>query len=93
MYVDQLIAPDTVTTLTEATIAAFEDHGIVESTIESRTVASSRVLEQLAGVGINMREVANKLENEGVAAFTHSFDQLLATLQPKVWMGLASHGS
>ena len=93
MYVDQLIAPDTVTTLTEATIAAFEDHGTVESTVESRTVASSRILEQLAGVGINIREVTNKLENEGVAAFTHSFDQLLATLQPKVWMRLASHGS
>ena len=47
------------------------------------TDASSRILEQLVGVGINMREVTNKLENEGVAAFTHSFDQLLATLQPK----------
>ena len=38
MYVDQLIAPDTVTTLTEATIAAFEDHGTVESSIENHTV-------------------------------------------------------
>jgi transaldolase len=93
MYVDQLIAPDTVTTLTEATIAAFEDHGTVERSIENRTDASSRILEQLVGVGINMRDVTKKLENEGVAAFTQSFDQLLATLQPKVWMGLASHGS
>ena len=44
MYVDELIEPDTVTTLTEATIAAFEDHGTVERSIENRTDASSRIL-------------------------------------------------
>jgi transaldolase len=80
MYVDGLVAPETVTTLTEATIAAFEDHGTVARSIEDWTDEAFRTLEELAVVGIDMRDVSAQLEADGVAAFSRSFGQLLLTL-------------
>jgi transaldolase len=81
MYVDRLIAPETVTTLTEATIAAFESHGTVARSIEDWTDEGFRTLEELAVVGIDIRDVSARLESDGIAAFAHSFEQLLETFR------------
>lgn len=80
LYVDSLIGPDTVNTLPEATLAAFDDHGTVARTIDAEPTSHSRVLDQLAEVGVDMADVAAVLEREGVASFSASFDDLVATL-------------
>ncbi|MBI4882646.1 MAG: transaldolase [Actinobacteria bacterium] len=83
LYVDQLIGPDTVNTLPDATIEAFNDHGVVDRTIDDGVAHAEAVWRELAEVGVDMDDVAAKLERDGVASFQKSFDDLLATLSAK----------
>ena len=83
MYVDSLIGPDTITTLPEATIAAFEDHGTLATTITQDVEDARATLDRLAVVGVDLRHVARVLEDGGVAAFADSYDRLLALLQAR----------
>lgn len=83
LYVDGLIGPDTVNTLPDATLEAFEDHGSVESTLTAGLDEAVEGLERLASVGVDLPSVAAQLEEEGVAAFTKSFDELLEVLVDK----------
>jgi transaldolase len=81
LYVDSLIGPDTVNTLPDATLAAFEDHGRVARTIDADPVGPRRILERLAEVGVDMVDVGAVLEREGVASFAASFDDLVTALR------------
>lgn len=83
LYVDSLIGPDTVNTLPEATIAAFEDHGIVARTIDADVDEAAAVLDGLARAGVDMADVGQVLEDEGVASFSKSFDELLDVFTTK----------
>ncbi len=83
VYVDSLIGPDTVNTLPDATIAAFEDHGTVARTVDEGLDDAHRVMDQLARVGVDMDDVGRVLETEGVASFAKSFDELIAVLADK----------
>ncbi len=83
LYVDELIGPDTVNTMPEATITAFEDHGTLARTVDRDVEAAHRVMDDLAEVGVEMAEVSHTLEQEGVAAFAKSFDELMTTLEEK----------
>jgi transaldolase len=85
LYVDTLIGPGTVNTLPDATLEAFDDHGTVARTIDSvdAIVAAQVVWASLARVGVDMDDVAKVLEQEGVASFAKSFEELLATLQDR----------
>lgn len=80
LYVDDLIGPDTVNTLPEPTLEAFEDHGRVARTIDADVDAAGEALADLDGAGVDLAEVAEVLEAEGVASFAKSFDELLDTL-------------
>ena len=82
-YVDSLIGPDTVNTLPEATITAFEDHGTLTRSIDTDPAAAATVLGELAAVGIDMDDVGRTLEDQGVAAFHQSFADLLTELHAK----------
>ncbi|HWC12040.1 MAG TPA: transaldolase [Acidimicrobiales bacterium] len=83
LYVDELIGPDTVNTLPEATIAAFEDHGTLARTVDRDVAAAHQVMDDLAAVGVDMAAVSRTLEEEGVAAFAKSFDELMTALEEK----------
>ncbi len=83
LYVDELIGPDTVNTLPDNTLAAFEDHGTVASTLPLGLTEAQAHLEAVAACGIDMAEVASKLEDQGVAAFSKSFDELIGALGDK----------
>lgn len=80
LYVDTLIGPDTVNTLPDGTLVAFDDHGTVARTIDADPEAAGQVVADLAALGIDLEEVAVQLEREGVGAFVKSFDEVLATL-------------
>ena len=83
LYVDELIGPDTVNTLPDSTLEAFEAHGTVARTIDADLDAARRVMDDLAAVGVDVDDVTRVLEDEGVAAFEKSFDELLEALTTK----------
>ena len=83
LYVDELIGPDTVNTLPDATIEAFADRGTLERRVDAGVDAAEATWQRLADVGIDMADVAEQLEREGVASFEKSFDELLQTLSAK----------
>jgi len=83
LYVDTLIAPDTVNTMPEGTLDAFDERGTVARTADADLDGARRVLDELAAVGIDLADVTRVLEDEGVAAFEKSFDELIATLDEK----------
>ncbi|HVM67415.1 MAG TPA: transaldolase [Acidimicrobiales bacterium] len=83
LYVDTLIGPHTVNTMPESTITAFEDHGTVARTVDTGVDDAHRVIEGLASVGVDFADVGRVLEDEGVAAFAKSFDELIQALTDK----------
>ncbi len=82
-YVESLIGPDTVNTMPEQTIAALEDHGTLARTVDADPPAARQRLDRLEALGVDMADVARTLEEEGVAAFAKSFDELLQSLTDK----------
>ena len=82
-YVDNLIGPDTVNTLPEATIAAFENHGTLDRTIDTNLDQADGAMERIAAIGIDMGDVGRTLEDNGVASFHQSFAEVLSTLDSK----------
>jgi transaldolase len=83
MYVDQLIGPNTVNTMPEDTLVAFEDHGTVARTIDADPSGARAILDRLAAVGVDMDDVGRVLEEQGVASFAKSFDELQTALETK----------
>lgn len=83
LYVDQLIGPDSVNTLPDATVDAFADHGTVARTIDVNVIEAHEIWRSLQMVGIDMEDVALKLEREGVASFQKSFTELIDALTVK----------
>lgn len=83
LYVEELIGPDTVNTMTPATIAAFADHGVVKRTVDADYAAADATLQELAAAGIDIADVTAKLLRDGLTSFQRSFDTLLAGLERK----------
>jgi transaldolase len=84
IYVDELIGPDTVNTMPEETIRAFQDHGKPRSTLTEGMVEAQAVFERLAAAGVDYDDVTDTLEREGVEKFEASFAELLDSLGAKL---------
>ena len=80
LYVDTLIGPDTVNTMPDATLDHFDDHGTLARTVDADFAGAHAVLDRLAAVGVDLADVTATLEDEGVASFSKSFDDLLESL-------------
>jgi transaldolase len=81
LYVTELVAPDLVNTMPEATMEAVFDHGEVSAdTITSNYDHSRAVLDELADLGISYDEIVSLLETEGVEKFVASWNDLLDTV-------------
>jgi len=83
MYVEQLIGPETVDTMPEETIEAFQDHGEVAPTLEQGLDEAKHVFEQTAEAGVDYDDVVRVLEEEGVKKFADSFKELLDGVESK----------
>jgi transaldolase len=84
MYVEELIGPDTVNTMPNETIEAFQDHGELRGTTIEEGIDEARALiEKLAQVGVDYVGVTDTLELEGVQKFADSFEELLAGVRAK----------
>jgi transaldolase len=85
MYVVELVAPDTVNTMPEATLHATADHGKLRGdTVRGTYAASRQVFTDLAGLGISYDDVVQTLEDEGVDKFAVSWNEYLGTIEAKM---------
>lgn len=80
LYVDALVAPDTVNTLPEVTLNAFAEHGDSSGGIDDHLAETDAVLDGLAAAGVDLNAVTEKLLDEGLEAFAADFDSLLARI-------------
>jgi transaldolase len=83
IYVEELIGPDTVNTMPEATIMAYQDHGQPQVTLMSGLDEAHRVFARLKDAGVDYDDVTDTLEREGVEKFAGSFHELLDALAAK----------
>jgi transaldolase len=83
MYVEGLIGAETVNTMPEETIQAFQDHGEVAETLTQGVDEARRLLDDLAKAGVDYDDVVATLEEEGVQKFSDSFDELLDGIRAK----------
>ena len=83
MYVEDLIGPETVNTMPEETMDAFQDHGEVALTLERDLDEAHRVFERIAEAGVDYDDVVVRLEQEGVRKFSDSFAELLDGVRAK----------
>lgn len=78
LYVTELVAPNTVNTLPEKTLEAVADHGtITGDTISGTAAAAQGVFDRVAAAGVDLADVFEVLESEGVAKFEQSWQELL----------------
>lgn len=81
IYVEELIGPDTVNTMPPATIEAFRDHGRLRNALTEDVPGAQKVMDDLARAGISIKEVTDKLTEDGVKLFAEAFDKLLAAVE------------
>ena len=80
-YVEALIGPDTVDTVPLETIEAFRDHGVAANTLEQGLDAATEILNKVKAAGINMDEITQTLEHEGIDKFNKPFEKLLKSIE------------
>jgi transaldolase len=83
LYVDELLGPDTVNTMPEETIKAYQDHGSPRARLQSELEEAHALMAELERVGVDYGDVTETLEREGVEKFSESFAQLLQSLKDK----------
>ena len=81
IYVEELIGADTVNTMPPATVDAFRDHGKLRNSLTEDVPAAAQVMADLARAGISIKEVTDKLTEDGVKLFADAFDKLLAAVE------------
>ena len=85
MYVEELVAPGTVNTMPEATLHAMADHGKVRGDTASSGYDQARqVFADLEALGISYQDVVTVLEDEGVAKFAASWQEMLETISTEL---------
>lgn len=82
-YVEPLIGPNTVNTLPMETLQAFRVHGQAAGRLEEDLDKVSQTLEQLQKAGINLHDITQKLEEEGIDKFNKPYDKLLDAIGTK----------
>ncbi len=95
LYIDTLVAPETVNTLPESAIAAYQDHGPDNPEVLgiNQMADGVMVLEDLDAVGVDYDDVAAKLERDGVSSFAGSFREMVNDIERKRAMLLPSGAS
>jgi transaldolase len=91
-YVENLIGPNTVTALSESTIAALEDHGVLARSVDRGLDEAEATLHRLAQMGVDLEEVGRAVEHDALSSGSRSYARLLSTLaerletsQPGTW--------
>jgi transaldolase / glucose-6-phosphate isomerase len=80
IYIEELIGRETVNTMPPATIDAFRDHGRLRNALMEDVPGAQKVMDDLAQAGISIKQVTDKLTDDGVKLFADAFDKLLAAV-------------
>jgi transaldolase len=83
LYVEELIGAETVNTIPSQTLAAFRDHGKVRRSIEEDLPSAIAMIQKLADLGIDLRQVTDELQKQGVKAFADSHSKLMDVISTK----------
>jgi transaldolase len=83
MYIEPIIGPETVSTVPDETIEAFDDHGHAANTLSTGTREAHEVIDRLRAIGIDTEQVAVELQVEGVKKFADAFRSLANNLEKK----------
>ena len=83
LYIDELVGPETVSTMPPATLDAVRDHSKVRLSITEDVAGAKKEIETLGALGIDLDDVTSQLLREGVASFSKSFDTLMAGIKAK----------
>jgi transaldolase len=84
LYVDELIGPDTVNTMPDATIEASRDHATAERTVDRDVDGARKLMDELREIGVDVDDIVSRqLVDEGVESFSKSYESLLETLERK----------
>jgi transaldolase len=79
-YVEELIGRGTVTTLSQRTMEVFEDHGRVAETLDRDVERAALTLDDLALADIDLGQLANTLERDGIDQVAQSLDMVVTTI-------------
>jgi transaldolase len=82
-YVEALIGAETINTVPAETLDAYRDHGQPESRLELNVPEANWILQKLPELGINIDQVTQQLEEEGVKKFNKAFDNLINAVKTK----------
>jgi transaldolase len=91
-YVERLVAPGTIVTMSPKTLEAFADHGRADAVLDTDARGAAATLVQAARVGIDFRRLAHDLEREGIASFCTSYAEVLDSLTEHI-EGSAGRGA
>ncbi|MBU2753897.1 transaldolase [Acidithiobacillus sp. CV18-2] len=83
LYVESLIAPDTINTVPEKTLIAFSEHGRGEPAMSADGGDPGAVLHALAELGIDVPSLGDQLQRDGANAFVDSWNNLMQTIADK----------
>jgi transaldolase/glucose-6-phosphate isomerase len=83
LYIDELVAFNTVNTMPQQTLSAVKDHGLTTVTIEKDLAGAHDTFTQLEKLGISMKQVTDELEEEGIKSFSASFAELFHTIDQR----------
>jgi len=81
LYVEEIIGPDTVNTIPPATLDAYRDHGHPRASLTEDLESANRTMETATKLGISMKEITDKLTDDGVRLFAGAFDKLLEAVE------------
>lgn len=93
LYIEELIAPETVNTVPPSTLDAFYDHGNVDLTIHNNLDGAEKIFNELEALGISLNAVTLQLEEEGVKSFADAFTQLLDAVEQRRVTAVSELGS
>jgi transaldolase len=91
-YVEALIGPDTVNTLPLETLQAYRDHGMPGPRLELGMDFAASVVQRLPELDLDLNQITQELENQGIEKFNQPFDNLMCTLEKKRLAALEGQG-
>ncbi|MBZ5528412.1 MAG: transaldolase [Acidobacteriia bacterium] len=83
VYVNELVGPFTINSLSPATLQAYRDHGSSDGTLRGRGVFARQILTKLARTGIDFDFVTETVQQQGISELEDSYNRLLQALDEK----------
>jgi transaldolase len=84
MYIDNLVGPDTINTMPEPTIYAFDDHGSLSNSLTEDTDLAQESIERLQHLGLDLEALTRQLQDDGVEKFATSYKDALEAIAARV---------